>query len=404
MNNFSNTIEISKFFLCLTFFSILISTALTNLFLILSLLFGIFYIIKNKDFSFLKDNKVIQISIILYLFFLLSLFYTEAETSDAISSLKKYMKIVYIPIIYYIIKSGETKERCLSFFLSGCGIILLLSYAKFFNIIHPSLVAEYLDIRYQDKLMHGVTVFQNSIIHGIVLSLFSYLLFLKFFKTNNYFFLLVSFLGFYNVIFLNNARVAYIISIFLIFFGIYKYIKKLNIKIITSIIIFLSLFYGILNSQIILHRVSAAVNELYSVENNMFKGSVGLRSLWIKVGVDNISNKSFLGYGVGSFKKTVENYISFMENSSGLIYDNAVTNNPHNEFVSISSQLGLIGLLFYIALLIYLYIVSIGAELGFEIFIIIFSISFFNCTFYDNILGIFSVLIIAIALQKNYLN
>ena len=51
-----------------------------------------------------------------------------------------------------------------------------------------------------------------------------------------------------------------------------------------------------------------------------------------------------------------------MENSS-CIYDNAVTNNPHNEFVSISSQLGLIGLLFYIALLIYLYIVSIGAEL-----------------------------------------
>ena len=92
-----------------------------------------------------------------------------------------------------------------------------------------------------------------------------------------------------------------------------------------------------------------------------------------------------------------------MENSSGLIYDNAVTNNPVNEFVSISSQLGLIGLLFYIALLIYYILYLAGAELGFEIFIIIFSISFFNCTFYDNILGIFSVLIIAIALHKKLL-
>ena len=164
------------------------------------------------------------------------------------------------------------------------------------------------------------------------------------------------------------------------------------------------MFYGILNSQIISHRISSAANELYSIQDNKYKGSVGLRSLWIKVGLDNISNRPFLGYGVGSFKKTVEKYIGYMEDSSGLIYDNIITNNPHNEFVSISSQLGLIGLLFYIALLIYLYIVSIRAELGFEIFIIIFMSSLFNCLFYDNVLGIFSVLVIALALQKNHLN
>jgi len=127
MKEFSNIIDVSKFFLCLTFFSILISTALTNVFLLMSIFFAFFYIIKEKEFSFLKDNKVIQISIIIFLFLFLSLSYTIADFSDALSSLKKYIKILYIPIIYFILKDEEIKKNCLNFFNFGCGIILFLS-------------------------------------------------------------------------------------------------------------------------------------------------------------------------------------------------------------------------------------------------------------------------------------
>jgi len=400
----TNTLKISQFFLFLTFFSILISTAFTNIFLLFSVLFGVLSIILSKNMLFLRYDKVSQISTLLFILLSFSLIYTITDTPEALETLKKYAKLTYIPVIYFILKDKYIKDRCVNYFLVGCSVILFLSYAKYFEFIQPTVITYYLDIEYQEKLTHGVTIFQNSIIHGAVLSLFSYLMLFKFFKNNSFLYLIISSLGFYNVIFLNNSRSAYIISIILIFFSIFKFIKNKNTKILITAFLGIILFAGILNSKLIQHRISAAVTEIEYLQNNEYNNSVGLRLLWIKIGIHNILNSPILGSGVGSFKETSFNYFIDNEYDAKVNYSEAITKNSHNEFISISTQLGLVGLFLYILFLIYLFVYSLGSDFGGAVFIIVSVSSIFNSLFFDNMLGIFIILIIALGINKDQSN
>ena len=331
--------------------------------------------------------------------------YTIADSTDQIEVLKKYAKLLYIPILYYLIKDEYVKNKCINFFLTGCGIILLFSYAKYLNIIDPSLVAEYLDIRYQSKLLPGVTVFQHSIVHGIVLSFFSYLMAFRFSQNKNLIFLLISILGFCNVIFLNNSRAAYITAIILIFIAILKFVRKPKTKILILLITFLTLTFGILNNNTFKHRISSALNEFSYYNNNEYINSIGLRLFWAKIGLYNLSKSPLYGTGVGSFRENSINYLDKHNLNALDNYSDIVTPNPHNEFISISTQLGLMGLLIYTLFLLYLFIYSFGTDYGIAVFAIISTASFSNTLFYDNILGIFIILIITLGISyKNHSN
>jgi len=80
----------------------------------------------------------------------------------------------------------------------------------------------------------------------------------------------------------------------------------------------------------------------------------------------------------------------------------AISNNPHNEFISISSQLGLFGLILYILFLFTLFKESKNKFLASGVFIIILVSSFFNSAMYDNVFGIFLVIIISLVYQKEF--
>ena len=133
------------------------------------------------------------------------------------------------------------------------------------------------------------------------------------------------------------------------------------------------------------------------MENNDYDTSLGLRTLWLRVGIENLIEKPILGYGAGSFNKTSEKY--FIEHNISP-YDKYVTNNPHNEFISISTQLGLLGLSFFILFLFYLFKESKGNILNVGIFLTIIISTLFNSAFYDNMLGLFLIIIIGLLLHN----
>ena len=84
-------------------------------------------------------------------------------------------------------------------------------------------------------------------------------------------------------------------------------------------------------------------------------------------------------------------------------HDLAISNNPHNEFVSMSTQLGLFGLSLYILFLYSLFKEARKRYLAIGAFVIIFVSSFFNSVFYDNVFGLFIVIMLSLVYQKNYL-
>jgi len=179
---------------------------------------------------------------------------------------------------------------------------------------------------------------------------------------------------------------------------IFKYIKFNKFLIFISVI---SICFIILSTSIannFLLRVSQLHTDVELINNHDYESSVGKRYLWMINGINNIKNKPLLGHGIGSYSSTIERYISI--NNINIDPLAIVGNNPHNEFISISSQIGLFGFLLFAMFLISLYKENSKSFLLQGVFMTVLISSLFNSAFYDNILGIFLVIIIGVSHQS----
>lgn len=398
---FNSIKKTSAYFLPLTAFFLLISSAATNIFIILSLLTAVFYYLKNKDYKEVLNKNIFKFCFLIFLLFLLSSFYSIGNTEDIISMLKKYIKLIYIPFLFYLIKIQKNQNIIIKFFISGTSIILFLSYLKYYDVVNFNYLYDFLrDINIantQEKITATkTTIFQNYIIQGIVLSFYSFLCVYIANKNKNYLYYLLSALSFYNVLFLNDSRAAYIIIVILTIFSFLKIIKNNKIRLIFCIFIISMGPTQMTNN--LENRVNILSSDAQLIENNQYNSSLGLRFIWAKIGIENIIINPIFGFGVGSYKKTSIDYIDKYELK---YYDYYVTDNPHNEFISISTQLGLLGLLLFCGFLYSLISESIGILSKGVITVVILS-SVLNSAFYDNMLGLFLVLIISLFFQNKF--
>ena len=138
---------------------------------------------------------------------------------------------------------------------------------------------------------------------------------------------------------------------------------------------------------------------MYFIDKNNYNTSLGYRYIWTKVGVDNLAKKPLFGFGAGSYEKTSVRY--YKDNNVN-DYDSYITNNPHNEFISISTQLGLVGLSLFFIFLYNLFKDSNYQTIPIGIVITVFVSSLFNSAFYDNMLGLFLIIIISLLYQNNF--
>ena len=227
MNFFFSINFFSIVFLQISLFFILISTAVSNAAIIIAILLGLFSIFKEKNYlEIFYTNKINLFISILTLLLILSYFYTSASDQEYIEVVKKYIKFLYIPVCYFIFKDSLKNQDFYFSFILGSSIILLLSYLKFFELIDPAKISEYFGLQYNPKLEKGVVVFQHSIIHGIVFSFYSFLNFYRARLKSNYIYYILSFLGFFNVLFLNNSRTAYLIVIVMFCIIIFSFLKS----------------------------------------------------------------------------------------------------------------------------------------------------------------------------------
>ena len=394
--------NISIYFLPLATFFILISSAATNIFIILSVISSLCLCIKNSDYKILIKENFFKVSIILYFLLVLSCIYTIGDAEQIFDVLKKYIKFLYIPFLFYALYVMNNDKKIINFFITGCTFILFMSYLKYFSIIDFDSFYRFLhEINIADTkekiINNNTSIFQHYIIQGIVLSFYSYLCLVKAFTERKYMFYFLSFLSFYNVLFMNDSRAAYILILILLLISFFMILKNKKLK-ITLLILIASLFFTQFSSNLI-ERVKVLEVDISLMENNNFNTSLGLRYIWAKVGINNIYQRPLIGYGAGSFENTS---LNFYEKNNIISYSKYVTRNPHNEFISISTQLGFIGLILFIIFHYYLFKDSRNNLLNLGIATTVLVSSIFNSAFYDNMLGLFLVLIISI-LYKNKL-
>ena len=271
--------RICGYALCFSFFFILISTAVLNTGILLAVLTGCIILAKDrKYFEVFIKNKINLSLILLIIMFFISSLYTIASFDEVISSLKKYIKFLYIPICYYILQIDWIRNKAINYFIVGCSIILIMSYLRYYSVIQPISLAKFanfLGSEYVDK--GGVTIFQHSIVHGVVLSFYFVITYLRAKKTNNKLYYLLSFLSFYNILFMNISRTSYLITSVLLIFIMYSYFKNENYKQNLIIFIFLSVSLIIGNKSTIHERYNNTIEDLAYIKDNTFNTSLGLR-------------------------------------------------------------------------------------------------------------------------------
>ena len=394
-NAMSSIKIINIYFLPLAAFFILISTAATNFFIVLTVLSALIICIKKNSYSELYKENFFKVCFFIYFILIISCTYSIADQNEVIDSLKKYIKIIYIPFVYYYLKKYKNEKMVINFFIYGSSLILVLSYIKYFNFIKFQYFYEYLNFLNFSGINEGVentrtVIFQNYIIHGVVLSFYSFLCLHVASRNKNYIFYLFSALAFINVLFLNDSRTAYIIIILLALFSFYTMITNNKIRLVFLLIFCILPFSSI--SENFKNRINILNINKISIESENYNSSLGLRYIWAKVGMHNILNDPIIGKGVGSFYNSITIYFKKYNKSN---FESFLGNNPHNEFISISSQLGILGLLSFILFLYYL-ISSSASIMSIATSLIVVVSALFNSVFYDNMLGLFLIIIISL--------
>jgi len=147
-------------------------------------------------------------------------------------------------------------------------------------------------------------------------------------------------------------------------------------------------------------RIGVINDNVDRISENNYNSSLGYRYMWFKIGVDNILKAPLLGLGAGSYKDSTIDYFNRQPTQD---VDYYVTNNPHNEFLSISSQLGSVGLFLFFGFLFFLFKDSRNDILSRGVFVVVVVSSLFNSAFYDNMLGLFIVILVCLSSQDKFI-
>ncbi len=320
-----------------TCFVLPFATSLLSLFTILVFLF---WLLSGKFIEIphlIKTNSVIFFSLVLMAMFVIGITYSPAEFSSSLSTLKKYRELLFIPIVISLLRDNQTaRKNCEYSFITGCVFLLLISYAMYFSVIPAA--------RYGNSIVYHIT-------HSFFMSI---LAFWSIHKTIDslqyrYFWLFLFFLTVFNLFYIATGRTGMLIFLVLMILFVIQRLSRLQ-QMIGVFLLTLLLSITFFTSDNFSSRSSIALKEIQNYEYGASRTSLGMRFDWWINSLTLIKEKPMFGHGTGSFTDAHNDLIS----KTKIIQ----TDNPHNEYLLIGVQLGVLGLLVFILLLISMLICS----------------------------------------------
>lgn len=330
-------LKVSFYTTALTCLSIPLSTSFTSIFSGLTVLF---WLLSGKFLDFTKTlarHPQAAVSFFLAVLFCLGLLYTPADLDYALDILKKYRELLFIPIILSLFfqKPKEAKFAINGFIF---GLIILLSVSC---LIHFHLI----------PYKHEGDSHIFHITHSFFMAILAFIALHRTFTSKQYilFWLLIFLAASFNLFIISPGRTGMLVYMVLSVVFLMQKLSwgKLLLGIAAISLLATGLYMG---SHNVSTRVDEAVKEIHNYKPGISRTSIGQRFDWYENSVELIKEKPIFGHGTGSFKDVQGDLIKGK--------DTKPTDNPHNEYLFIGVQLGLVGLSTYIALLIIQFISS----------------------------------------------
>ncbi len=341
MNNHKiSPLDICRYLVIFELIAILFSPALSNLFEIV--LFA--FCIATKEIRTMILNSKCQPLFVGSLAFILMLAisttWSVVTLPEALNSLWGWRKILLLPISLALFQDAKWKERALKGFIT-------------FSIV--ACVASYIMLLLNHSV-HGWepgVLVRNHSTQGMIFSIAAFVLFIKLVifptkleKLETAILLLAILALVINVSFITPGRSGYVVLLALTVASVVGYAmayKKINSAIILAAILIPTL---ILTSPKVYDGVSRGLNEMQNVDKIGEATSMGQRvKLWENT-IEMIKENPLLGVGLGGFQKA---YSERMKDAPD--WQRVILHDPHNQFLKIVAELGLIGFIFFIYML-----------------------------------------------------
>ena len=285
----------------------------------------------------LISNPSAAIALLLFGFMCLALVYTPAEQLEALDTLKKYRELLLLPVMISLLSASTHYQKIAEHsFVAGCIILMLLSYGMFFDFLPGQ--------RYGHSLVFHIT-------HSFFMAVLSFWALHR--ATNKhlrrYFWLIIYLAAVINIFYIAPGRTGMFVFVFLmVLFLIQRFTL---IQCLLGLLVFcsaLTLFY--VTSDNFSGRIHEVVKEIKAYERDKSITSIGQRFDWWITSFELIKQKPVLGYGTGSF--------------SGIYKQTTKTprvtpmDNPHNEYLFITFQFGVIGLFLFLMIFLLQFLAS----------------------------------------------
>lgn len=320
-------------------FSVPISTALDNILLFVILVSWLVGAGFKQKLTTIRANPVALAALAFFGWMVAGCFYGQGTPADALHYLGKYLDVLFIPILICLFIEEKARRHAIIGFMLAMALTLLLSYATKIGLFHLSGPAQ--------GTAANPYVFRMHITQSIFMAFFAFLLAVKARLADapkmRMLFALTALLAVYNILFMVQGRTGYVVLVALTVYFCFDWLgrKGLAVAVAVCIAIGIAGYYAPGPMQ---KRIKLATTELEAWQPG--KGSVnssGLRMDYYANSIAIIRDHPLFGVGTGGFEKAYEEKVSNTAMAS--------SNNPHNQYLLITVQLGVLGL----GLLLYLF-------------------------------------------------
>ena len=315
-----------------------------NLFIFLTLIFSILIGDLKEKILLIWRNPVSRAGLLLFALLSLSISWSSEGLFGALDTLKKYNELWYIALILPIFNSDFRRNLGINTYLFSMSIVLVGVYLVYFELMLP--IEWTIKGHKQSFTLDGG--FASHIITNILMAFAMFIaahksVFSKFFYRIPYivFFIFSS----YYVLLISTGTSGQLLAISLLLLFIVQHTKILSILLIPFLLasIFVlgyvtednSLKFAVKKMQDHYHYIANTDNE-----GNYDTAGLGSRPQLYLQSLKLIDNDPWIGTGVGSYSKAL------MRKNPKFAKATGFKDNPHNEFILIGVQLGLIGLIF----------------------------------------------------------
>jgi O-antigen ligase len=319
-------------------FSIPVSTALNSIFLILIVPLWLLDRNYKEKLSIVKSNKYIWAIFILIVLYFIGLFYGEASIKEALNEFAGITSLLLIPIMIPFFRDEKVRNNALNLFLLTMTIILFLSYLIWFDLLPAN--------QFINGTPNDATVFMRHITQNLLMAFCAFLFAVRARQNANWkirlLFVALTVLAMVNVTVMVGGKTGYIVLIIL---TIYYFLSWFRWKGVLAAVLVIAVF-GVFTYLSPSSRMHQGFKEFFvdvSEKNildrhsqEMKETSTGYRMMFYKNTVKIILEHPILGVGTGGYPKAYYNVVKDTKIPS--------TVNPHNEYLMVTSQLGLLGL------------------------------------------------------------